>query len=131
MADIIETTLDTRKIECGVMKIQKKKTNFMRLVWHSTIILTRRPPRKPCSSPLTSAAGRRSGATGGSCHRQGADTARVDNLIKNAVEAAPSGTAVMVNVKESPDAVVFSVNNSGDPIPPDVQANVSPLQYLR
>ena len=47
-----------------------------------------------------------------------------DNLIKNAIEAAPRGTEVIVELLESDDHVQLRVHNLGDPIPPDVKATL-------
>jgi signal transduction histidine kinase len=48
----------------------------------------------------------------------------VDNLVKNAVEAAPRDTPVTVAVAEDGPAVTLRVHNSGPPIPPDVLATL-------
>jgi len=48
----------------------------------------------------------------------------VDNLVKNAVEAAPRGTAVVVAFAEEGPAVALRVQNAGPPIPPDVRATL-------
>ena len=47
-----------------------------------------------------------------------------DNLIKNAVEAAPSGSEVVVSIDEREAAARIRIRNGGDPIPPDVRATL-------
>ena len=48
----------------------------------------------------------------------------VDNLVKNAVEAAPRDSAVTVAVAEEGPGVKLRVHNVGPPIPPDVRATL-------
>ena len=53
-----------------------------------------------------------------------ADPTRVDqvlaNLLGNAVQHSPGDTRVDVALLREPDALVISIHNEGDPIPPDL-----------
>lgn len=46
------------------------------------------------------------------------------NLIKNAVEAMPSGGKLALRLEETPDSVVYTVEDSGCGIAPELQAKV-------
>lgn len=47
-----------------------------------------------------------------------------DNLVKNAVEAAPTGSEVRVTIETAGDVDRIRVRNGGAPIPPDVRATL-------
>jgi PAS domain S-box-containing protein len=48
----------------------------------------------------------------------------VDNLVKNAIEASPSGDTVSVRVEPADGQARLSVHNGGSPIPPEVRATL-------
>jgi signal transduction histidine kinase len=46
------------------------------------------------------------------------------NLLRNAFQATPPGGEVVVRTSATDDDVIIDVENTGDPIPPDVQARL-------
>ncbi len=125
MAAIIATSLDLEKLRRGTLRLDLSDVDLYSVVRESFETLADQARRAEVSLKL------RSGVRPASAedllvlqldpiHLQRA----VDNLVKNAIEAAPAGTDVLVTIEETDGSASIRVQNGGDPIPPPVRATL-------
>lgn len=125
MLEIIATSLDMEKLKRGMLPLEIADVELFEIARSSIETLVDLAGRK--SVEISLLAGRRPAAASDALvlridrvHAQRC----TDNLIKNAIEAAPAGSTVEVSIVERGDEARIRVHNEGAPIPPDVRATL-------
>jgi PAS domain S-box-containing protein len=125
MLEIIATSMDMEKLKRGTLRLEITDVDLFEIVRSSIETLSNLAKQRGVTLSLL---------TGG---RPAADSDALvlrldrvhlqrctDNLIKNAIESAPAGSAVEVSVEERGSEARIRVHNEGAPIPPDVRATL-------
>jgi PAS domain S-box-containing protein len=125
MEEIIATSLDLEKLARGTLRLDLADVNLFDVARSSFDTLTDLVARKGVGLSLL--AGDRPATPEDRLILQ-LDPVHIqrssDNLIKNAIEAAPRETLVTVTIVERGGEARFRVHNGGPPIPPDVRATL-------
>lgn len=122
MLDIINTSLDVEKIRRGRLVVNKSTLDFMKIVWNSADAMMQNAKKWDVRIDvrLAGETARRADHLRVPFDRLQTQRA-VDNLVKNAIEAAPKASTVTLSVLDRTNKFVFSAHNAGPPIPADVQ----------
>ena len=119
MQRMIDTSLDMEKLARGHLVLDCSEIDLPQAAAHAVETLQVQAAAKDISvtveAPEVMAALLTDAVHLGRC---------MENLVKNAIEAAPRGSAVRVVIAEEGEQVSLRVHNSGDPIPPPVRATL-------
>jgi len=123
MRALIDTSLDLEKLRRRTIRLDLEDVDLVAIVRAS---LERHAPladRKAVGFAVEGAAGPLAADAHAVRRLDPLHVQRaVDNLVKNAVEAAPAGSVVTLTLAHEADATLLSIHNGGDPIPPHVRA---------
>lgn len=123
MRALIDTSLDIEKLRRRTIRLDLEEVDLVAVACESLDRHTPQAERRAVRFVLEGAAGPL--GTGARAVRR-LDPLHVqravDNLVKNAVEAAPKGSVVTLTLADEGGVTRLSVHNGGDPIPPDVRA---------
>lgn len=127
MEDMIATSLDLEKMKRGTLRLSPADTDLYESVRESAGTLADLADRKRVIVSVRTA-----GHVATEDDRLIIETDPIhlqrclDNLLKNAIEAAPDGSLVLVSVerREEDDSARIAFHNEGPPIPPDVRATL-------
>lgn len=125
MSEIIATSLDLEKLKQGKLRVDSVDVDLFAIARGSIETLTDLAERRQV--PVQLLAGERPANPQDRLilwtdpvHLQRS----TDNLLKNAIEASPAGSPVLVRIDSTAERARFRVHNGGDPIPPDVRATL-------
>lgn len=125
MKEIIATSLDLEKLRRGTLRLDLAEVDLFAVVRETFETLADPAARAQVSlelraGPRPAVASDRLTLRLDPVHLQRA----VDNLVKNAIEAAPSESPVLVEVSGADGKGAIRVINGGKPIPPPVRATL-------